>query len=380
MNIEKQVRTELRSAKPYLPGKPIQEVQRELGLKRVVKLASNESFLGPSPKALSAQRKAAKDVWLYPEGASPLLRRAAAGHAGVAEGQVIVGNGSDEIIRLLCETFAGRGDEVVCSDCGFIRFRQQSEMMGAKVVSVPMKNLKHDLFAMARSVTPKTKMMFVASPNNPTGTYNTRAEVSSLLRSLPKDCLLILDEAYYHYATGLEDYPESTLEFLPKHDNLIVLRTFSKAYGLAGLRVGLGFANAELVSWIDRIRMPFNVNLPAQAAALAALEDKAFLRRCVRETAKNREALASALEFMGLHCVPSTANFLCVETPIPGAELFRELLRRGVIVRPLDEYGLTRHVRISVGSAAQNKFLLLALKKIEGLFSGRERREEALSR
>jgi histidinol-phosphate aminotransferase len=368
MNLQKRVRPELRNAKPYLPGKPIQEVQRELGIKRVVKLASNESFLGPSPKALAALKKTAKNVWVYPEGASPLLRREAAADAGVKEDQVLVGNGSDEIIRLLCETLAGPGDEVVCSRYGFIRFKQQSEMMGAKVVEVPMKSdLRHDLPAMAKRVSGKTKMVFVATPNNPTGTYNTRAEVSALLRSLPKDCLLILDEAYYHYATGLKDYPESVREFLPKHKNLIVLRTFSKAYGLAGLRIGLGIANAELVSWIDRIRMPFNVNLPAQAAARAALKDKAFLRRCVRETAKNRTELAEALEFMGLRCVPSTANFLCVESPIPGAELFRELLQQGVIVRPLDEYGLDHHVRISVGSASQNRFLLLALKKILAL-------------
>jgi len=367
MNISKRVRPELRDAKPYLPGKPIAEVQRELGIKRVVKLASNESFLGASPRALAAIRKAAKDVWIYPEGASPLLRREAADQFGVKESQILVGNGSDEIIRLLCETFAGPRDEVVCSAYGFIRFKQQSKMMGAKVIEVPMKNFRHDLTAMARKVTSKTKMIFVATPNNPTGTYNTRAEVSALLRALPKDCLLILDEAYYHYAAGLKDYPESITEFLPKHKNVIVLRTFSKAYGLAGLRVGLGIAHADLIQWIDRIRMPFNVNLPAQAAAQAALKDKAFLRRVLRETAKNRTELAETLEFMGLPCLPSAANFLCVESPIPGKALFRELLQQGVIVRPLDEYGLDRHVRISVGSYSQNRFLLGALKRVLAL-------------
>ncbi len=367
MNLSNRVRPELKNAKPYLPGKPIAEVQRELGIKRVVKLASNESFLGPSPKAISSLRKSAKDVWIYPEGASPMLRREAAAEFGVSENQVVVGNGSDEIIRLLCETLAGPGDEVVCSQFGFIRFKQQSKMMGAKVHEVPMKNFRHDLVAMARKVTSKTKMVFVASPNNPTGTYNTRVEVSVLLRSLPKNCLLILDEAYYHYAAGLKDFPESISEFLPKHKNLIVLRTFSKAYGLAGLRVGLGIASSDLIQWIDRIRMPFNVNLPAQSAARAALKDKAFLRRVLRETASNRTELAEALEFMGLPCLPSAANFLCVESPVPGKSLFRELLQQGVIVRPLDEYGLTGHVRISVGSYSQNRFLLSALKRVLAL-------------
>ncbi|PCI36556.1 MAG: histidinol-phosphate transaminase [Elusimicrobia bacterium] len=367
MNIPKRVRPELRDAKPYLPGKPIAEVQRELGIKRVVKLASNESFLGPSPKALTALRKASKNVWTYPEGASPLLRREAAAELDVRENQVLVGNGSDEIIRLLCETLVGPRDEVVCSQYGFIRFKQQSKMMGAAVVEVPMKDFRHDCAAIAQKVTSKTKMVFVASPNNPTGTFNTRAELTSLLRMLPKDCLLVLDEAYYHYAAGLKDYPESLSEFLPKHKNLIVLRTFSKAYGLAGLRIGLGIAHEELIQWIDRIRMPFNVNLPAQFAARAALKDKAFLRRCVRETAKNRGALAEALEFLGLPCLPSAANFLCVQSPIPGKELFRELLQQGVIVRPLDEYGLHQHVRISVGSYSQNRFLLGALKRVLAL-------------
>ena len=353
----------LRSVEPYRPGKPIAEVQRELGLKKVVKLASNENFLGASPKALAEMRRAVKDTFLYPEGASPLLRRALASAHGVAEGQVVVGNGSDEVIRLLCEAFLGPEDEVVCSRAGFIRFKQQSMLMGAGVVEVPMRGVTHDLEAMARAVTKRTKMVFVASPNNPTGTYNTEGEVTALLKALAPQCLLILDEAYAHFAAGLPGYPDSLPGLTAKWPNLFVLRTFSKAYGLAGLRVGYGVGDPGVVAWLDRIRMPFNVALASQRAALAALKDGAFLRRSVAANAKNRRDLAAALNAAGLKTAESATNFLLCESPLPGKELFNRLLSCGVIVRPLDEYGLPSHVRISVGSASQNRSLLAALKK-----------------
>lgn len=363
MKTEDLGRTCLRSVEPYRPGKPIAEVQRELGLKRVVKLASNENFLGASPKALAEMRRAVKDTYLYPEGASPLLRRALAASHGVCEPQVVVGNGSDEVIRLLCEAFLGPEDEVVCSQGGFIRFKQQSMLMGSGVVEVPMRGVTHDLEAMARAVTKKTKLVFVASPNNPTGTYNTRHEVEGLLASLPPQCLLLLDEAYAHYAAGLPGYPDSLPGLVKRWPNLFVLRTFSKAYGLAGLRVGYGVGDAGVVAWLDRIRMPFNVALASQRAALAALKDEAFLRRSVAANAKNRRALAAALNGAGLKTQESATNFLLCESPVPGKELFSRLLSRGVIVRPLDEYGLPSHVRISVGSSSQNRFLLSALKQ-----------------
>ncbi|MBI5595217.1 MAG: histidinol-phosphate transaminase [Elusimicrobia bacterium] len=363
MKIEDLGRTCLRSVEPYRPGKPIAEVQRELGLKKVVKLASNENSLGASPKALAEMRRAVKDSYLYPEGASPLLRRALAAAHGVSEPQVIIGNGSDEVIRLLCEAFLGPDDEVVCSQAGFIRFKQQSMLMGAGVVEVPMRGVTHDLEAMARAMTKRTKLVFVASPNNPTGTYNTQAEVEALLAALPPECLLVLDEAYAHYAAGLPGYPASLPGLVKRWPNLFVLRTFSKAYGLAGLRVGYGVGDAGVVAWLDRIRMPFNVALASQRAALAALHDEAFLRRSVSVNAKNRRALVGALCAAGLKTAESATNFLLCESPLPGAELFKRLLARGVIVRPLDEYGLAKHVRISVGSTAQNRFLLAALGK-----------------
>lgn len=364
MKVETLARPCLRSVEPYLPGKPIAEVQRELGLRRVVKLASNENFLGASPKALAELRRALKDTGLYPEGASPLLRRALAEAHGVLVGQVVVGSGSDEVIRLLCEALLGPEDEVVCSRHGFIRFKQQAMMMGAGVVETPMKSYVHDLEAMARAVTPRTKMVYVASPNNPTGTYNTAAELGDLLSALPSQCLLLLDEAYVEYALQAPGYPNTLPGFARRHPNLFVLRTFSKAFGLAGLRVGYGVGDAAVISLLDRIRMPFNVALPSQRAALAALGDRAFLRRGVAANARNRAALAKRLAALGLICGPSATNFLFCESPIPGRELFQRLLKRGVIVRSLDEYGLPGHVRISVGSASQNAFLLSALKAV----------------
>ncbi|MBI4385842.1 MAG: histidinol-phosphate transaminase [Elusimicrobia bacterium] len=353
----------VRSVTPYLPGKPIAEVQRELGIRRVIKLASNENPLGPSPKAVAAARRALRQTHLYPEGASPLLRRALARELGILEYQVLIGNGSDEIIRLLCEAFLSPEDEAVVSQRGFIRFKQQSLLMGARVIEVPMRDWTHDLEAMARSVGPKTKLMFVASPNNPTGTYNTRDQVKRFLESVPSSVLVVLDEAYCHYAACRSDYPDSVREFFPGRRNLAILRTFSKAYGLAGLRVGYGIADAELVGWLDRIRMPFNVNLVGQWAALAAVEDRVFLRRSVAANRRGGRSLSTQLRRLGLQPGDSGTNFLFLRSPIPGNRLFQELLRSGVIVRPLDEYGLTHHVRISIGTPAQNGLLVSALKK-----------------
>jgi histidinol-phosphate aminotransferase len=363
MNFDSLTRPCVRNVTPYFPGKPIAEVQRELGLKKVVKLASNENFMGPSPKALAVLRKDAKDNHLYPEGASPLLRKALAESCGVEPNQVVIGNGSDEIIRLLCEALLTPEDEVVVSQYGFIRFKQHAALMGAKVIEVPMVDWTHDLETMGKASSSRTKLVFVASPNNPTGTYNTRAEVLGLLKALSPNTILVLDEAYYHFAAAQPGYPESLPELVERHPNLVVLRTFSKAYGLAGLRVGMGVADMELIAWLDRIRMPFNVGLLAQRAALEALKDVAFVRRSVSAVQRNREALGAGLRKLGLTTTDSAANFLFVHTPVRGHILFRRLLKLGVIIRPLDEYGLPDHVRISVGSAAQNAALLSAVAK-----------------
>jgi histidinol-phosphate aminotransferase len=357
-------RRAIRDAFPYQPGKSVASVQRELGLKSVVKLASNENPLGCAPRALAAYRKAEKLNALYPEGASPELRGALARFHKVAPESVIVGNGSDEIIRLLCEAFLEPDDEVVVSQHSFIRFKQQASMMGARVIEVPMTDWTHDLSLMAKATSPRAKLVFVANPNNPTGTFNTQDEIETLLAEAPKSALVVLDEAYWHYAQRISGYPKTLPELVSRHENLVVLRTFSKAYGLAGLRVGYGVGDPELVGWLDRIRMPFNVNLPAQLACIEALKDAAFVKRTVALNETQRELVVRALGDLGLGVGESATNFVFARAPLPGRELFKALLRQGVIVRPLDEYGLTQHVRISIGTPAQNKALLAALKQI----------------
>ena len=357
-------RRALREVFPYQPGKSIASVQRELGLKNVVKLASNENPLGPAPRAMAAYRKSEKSCALYPEGASPELRAALARHHGVEPESVLVGSGSDEIIRMLCEAFVEPDDEVVVSQHGFIRFKQQAAMMGARVIEVPMTDWTHDLPLMAKAATPRTKLIFVANPNNPTGTFNTAEEIDALLAAVSKTALVVLDEAYWHYAQGIPGYPKSLPDLVREHENLVVLRTFSKAYGLAGLRVGYGVGDPEVVGWLDRIRMPFNVSLPAQAAALEALKDSAFVRRSIAQNEGQRAVVARALGEMGFGVGDSATNFVFARAPLPGRELFKALLRQGVIVRPLDEYGLPQHVRISIGTPAQNKTLLKGLSQI----------------
>ncbi len=357
-------RRALRDVFPYQPGKSIASVQRELGLKSVVKLASNENPLGASPRAMAAYRKAEKFCGLYPEGTSPELRAGLARFHQVEPESIIIGNGSDEIIRLLCEAFLDPEDEVVVSQHAFIRFKQQASMMGARVIEVPMTDWTHDLALMAQAASQRTKLVFVANPNNPTGTYNTQEEVEALLASIPKTALVILDEAYFQYAESIPGYPQRLPSLVREHDNLVVMRTFSKAYGLAGLRVGYGVADPELTGWLDRIRMPFNVNLPAQRACLEALKDSAFVKRTVAGNDSQRAVVARVLGELGFGVGDSATNFVFARSPIPGRELFKALLRQGVIIRPLDEYGLTHYVRVSIGTPAQNKALFAALKKV----------------
>ena len=362
-----QPRLSLRHLTPYIPGRSVASVQRELGLKNVIKLASNENPFGPSPKALAALRRAEKQCALYPEGESPELRLAIARFHKVEPECVIVGNGSDEIIRLLCEAFVDPEDEVVVSQYGFIRFRQQAALMGAQVLEIPMVDWTHDLETMAKAANPRTKLLFIANPNNPTGTYNTLDEIVRLLETVPPETLVVLDEAYAHFAAECGDYPASIPELLNRFSNLVVLRTFSKAYGLAGLRVGYAVGDPELVGWLDRIRMPFNVNLPAQQACIEALKDQAFVKRGVAAIGIARETLAHSLRSLGFAVQDSATNFLFMRSPMAARECFKALLRQGIIVRPLEEYGLSQHLRITVGASAQNKALLSALKEVLGV-------------
>lgn len=352
---------------PYLPGRSREQVMKDYGLKNVVKLASNENPLGPSPKALAAAKKAAGRVNLYPDSASADLRQAVARRAGVPLERVTLGAGSDELIELLGRAYLTPPDNIVVSEHAFTRYKMSADMMDAETITVAMApGLKHDLAAMARAVTPRTKLVFVANPNNPTGTYNTAAEVEAFLDALPRHTLAVVDEAYYEYARLKADYADG-LRLLKKGRRLLVLRTFSKAYGLAGLRLGWGAGPRDVIDSLERIRPPFNLNLPAQAAGAAALADTAHVRRTVKEMVSEMRKMEKALTARGISWTPSAGNFLLIRTaPRPGAEVFQALLRRGVIVRSMDEYGLRLHMRVTIGRPAENKLFLKALDQVLG--------------
>ena len=356
----------LRDVTPFTPEQPNEQIRRELGLKEIVRLCSNESPLGPSPKALAAYREAADSLSCYPDGGSPGLCAGLARHHKLRPENVLVGSGSDEIIRMLCEAFLDPEDEVIVSQHGFVRFRQQAAMTGTRIIEIPMTDWTHDLETMARAANPRTKILFVANPNNPTGTYSTVAELRDFLQAVPATALVVLDEAFYDFAVENDDYPRTIPQSARKHPNLVVLRTFSQAYGLAGLRVGYAVGDPEVLGWLDRIRLPFNVNLPAQHSCLAALADQAFLARSVAATIRSRESLAAALRELGFGVLDSATNFLFVHARLKGRALSRALFKRGIVIHPLDEYGLIGHVRISVGTPEQNAALLKALKGVLG--------------
>jgi len=343
----------------YEPGKPIEEVQRESGLRDVVKLASNENPLGPSPRALEAVRTALPNLHRYPDGPARALREALASRHDLAPGQVVIGNGSTDLIDLLARAFLGPEDNAVISEGAFARFRQVVRARNGRERLVPMRDRTHDLAAMARAADARTKLVYVANPNNPTGTWNRRREVEALLRDLPPDALLALDEAYFEFADD-PDYPNG-LDLVRRGEPVVVLRTFSKAYGLAGLRVGWAAAALEVVEAVDRVREPFNANALGQAGALAALDDDSHVRRTVELARAERVRMGAELARRGLVVVPSQANFLFVDAGRSGHDLFRRLLRRGVIVRPLDAYGFPTCVRISLGTPAEGARLLEAL-------------------
>jgi histidinol-phosphate aminotransferase len=356
-------RPQIRHFEPYAPGRDLSQIRKQYGLRRVVKLASNENAWGASALAARAVRVAAAGVYRYPEGVSTDLRTALARKHKVFPSRVIVGAGSDEIIELLGKAFLKPADDIVVSAHAFVRYRMAGELMGCRVRTIPMKSLRHDLPMMAAAVTRSTKFVFIANPNNPTGTYNTLGEVRNFLSRLPSRTLSVWDEAYFEYARTEPDYG-SILENHLAGPKTIILRTFSKVYGLAGLRVGYAVAPPWVVSVLDRIRPPFNVSTVAQAGALAALGDAGHVRRSVERNLEGRECLCRALDRLGIEFVPSCANFLLVSVaPRRGREVFSRLLEQGVIVRAVEEYGLPRHIRVTVGTADENRIFLRALEK-----------------
>jgi len=357
-------RPEIRHFEPYAPGRGIEQIRKQYGLKRVIKLASNENAWGVSTRVTRAIRAAAAGVYRYPEGASADLRAVLARRHKVLSSRVIMGAGSDEIIELLGKAFLRPTDEIVVSAHAFVRYRMAGELMGCRVRTVPMKGLRHDLEMMSEAVTRSTKFVFIANPNNPTGTYNTLGEVRKFLSRLPSKTLSVWDEAYFEYARLEPDYG-CILENHLAGPKTIVLRTFSKVYGLAGLRVGYAVAPPWVVSALDRIRPPFNVSTVAQAAALSALGDAGHVRRSVERNLEGRGFLCRALDRLGIEWTPSCANFLLISVaPRRGRDVFNRLLEQGVIVRAVEEYGLPRHIRVTVGTKDENRVFIRALEKV----------------
>ena len=349
----------------YQPGRPIEEVARELGLPAadIIKLASNENPFGPSPLALAAMEKALRQTNLYPDGNAFYLKRALAGKLGVETANLVVGNGSNEIIEFAARAVLAPGDEVVVSQFCFAVYPIVTQMAGAKTVVVPAKDFGHDLPAMLRAVTPKTKIIFVANPNNPTGTLVSRDAILRFVEEVPSRVLLVMDEAYIEF---LADAPDllPVLRGGQKH-NLLLMRTFSKIYGLAGLRVGYGIGPVELVAGLEKIRQPFNLNLIAQAGALAALDDTEHLQRTRANNLAGLKFYEAGFRAMQLEFVPSFANFILVRVG-DGQRIWSEMQKLGVITRPMAGYQLPEWIRISVGTPAENSRCLGALQKVLG--------------
>lgn len=355
------VRGEIASLTPYPPGKPIEELERELGLKGSIKLASNENPLGPSSKALEAIKGALADLNRYPDGSCFYLKRRLAEILKVPEDSLIIGNGSNEIIELLVRTFVGSGEEVIMGDPSFAVYPLITKSSGAVPVSVPLMGLTIDLNAMAERIGPRTRLIFISNPNNPTGTIVDDGELRGFLEKVPDDVIVCLDEAYYEYVTSPE-FPRA-IEYVTERRPVAVLRTFSKIYGLAGLRIGYGIAPPELVDYMDRVRQPFNVNSLAQAAALSALDDTTHVERSRRSNEEGLRYLFTELKEMGLECVETEANFFLVKVG-DGPGIYDALLKRGVIVRPMKGYGLPEYIRITVGTREENERLVRELKLV----------------
>jgi len=362
--MKKTVRQNILDVKQYIPGKPIEEVQREHNLKEVVKLASNENCLGPSPKAVAAIKNNINKINRYPDASSFYLRKKLAKSLNVSEDSLIFGNGSDEIIGMAIRTFVDPGDEVIIAKPTFLIYEIASQIQGANIKFVPLsKDLRYDLVKMKEAITDQTKLIFIANPDNPTGTYVTKRELDRFFDGLPERIMVFLDEAYFEFAShGRKDYPRGT-NYLDK-PNVILARTFSKIYGLAGLRIGYGIACPKVISYMERTREPFNTNLLAQVAAEAALDDKAFLNKTLTHVAREKVFLYSAFKKMGLEYADSATNFIVVDTKRDCKAIFNALLKKGVIVRDMKAWGFESYIRVTIGTRQENSKFVKALSDI----------------
>lgn len=354
----------VRRITPYSPGKFSKEVMEELGLTEVHKLASNENPLGPSPKAVEAMREALTEVHVYPDPVCRELTAALAQRLEVCADSIVVGRGSDEIIHMLGLAFVNPGEEVVYSAMPFALYPMTTHICDGVPREVPARGFEHDLAAMADAITDMTKLVIIGNPCNPTGTISRRDEVRWFMHRIPEDVIVLFDEAYYEYVDD-PDYPDC-LEYVREGRNVVVMRTFSKAYGLAGLRIGYGVAGPCVAEGLKLVRPPFNVSTLAQVAALAALDDEVHLRASVDLVHEGRAYLYRELDSMGLTYVPTQANFILLDTGLDSREVFDALMRRGITVRTGDIFGLPTYIRVSFGTMAQNRLFVAALREVTG--------------
>lgn len=348
--------------KAYEPGKPLAEVQREYGIEEVIKLASNENPYGCSPAAKEAITSVLDDTSIYPDGGSVQLRETVARHLGVEPNQLIFGAGSDDVILMLARAYLVPGDETIMAKPTFPQYKHNAEIEGAKCIEVPLRDGVHDLEAMLAQVTERTKIIWICNPNNPTGTINSDDEIRSFMERVPEHVIVVMDEAYYEYNTSPER--AETLPLLDQYKNMIILRTFSKIYGLASLRVGYGVAHADMIQLINQVREPFNTNSFAQAAAIAAIQDQAFIEQCRNDNAKGMAYLQQQLTKMGLSYYPSYGNFIMIHIDRPAQPVFDALLRRGIIVRSGAALGFPTSIRVTVGNPEQNEKFIVALEHV----------------
>ena len=357
MNACDQALPNITALKPYQPGKPIEELERELGLSNIIKLASNENPLGPSKSALNAIEQASKELTRYPDGNGFSLKAALAKHVQLTSDQITLGNGSNDVLELLARTFVSSNDEVIFSQYAFAVYPLVTQAIGAKAVIAPASDFGHDLDAMTTLISEKTKLIFIANPNNPTGTALAPKQVETFLKQVPESVIVVLDEAYVEYTTQ----QFNTVAWLAGYPNLVITRTFSKAYGLAALRVGYSLSSPEIADCLNRIRQPFNVNSLALVAAVAALADKDYVEQSRQLNEAGLKQYVTGFEQLGLTYIPSKGNFITVDVKRNADSIYQSLLQQGVIVRPIANYGLPQHLRISVGLGEENQRCLDAL-------------------
>lgn len=349
---------------PYIPGKPVQELERELGIRNAIKLASNENPLGPSPRAMKAMRKALPSVNMYPDGDAYYIKHKLADKLNVQPENLIFGNGSNDVIDIIARTFMKPGDEAVMGEYAFIVFPIVTQAVGARVVTSPMPDLVHNLEDFYSRITSKTRAIFIANPNNPTGTIVRRQELEWFLEMVPEDIVVVIDEAYFEYVDDPE-YPNS-LDYRNSGKSVITVRTFSKIYGLAGLRLGYGVSSPEIVSPMHRIRHPFNANLLAQVAAFAALDDQNHVSEARLINKDGLTYISGELKKINVSFTPSFSNFILIDLKTDPIPIYNSLLKLGVIVRPVTNYGLKTHLRVTVGLPEENERFIWAMKRVLG--------------